>query len=133
MSLLGFKDFDRLDEEVEQLDEVLSTAARIKKRALMKRMRSKIKLGQQKAKKRAASKERLEKRSKKRARTAVAKKLMKKDKKDMSLADRISLEKRLVAKKSMIQRMAKRMLKDVRKDDIKRRTGSGQGSSGTVK
>ena len=62
----------------EQLDEVLSTAARIKKRAIMKRLKTKIMRGQKKARLRVASKETLLNRSKKRARSAVAKKMMKK-------------------------------------------------------
>lgn len=104
--------------ETEQLDEVLDAAQRMKKKATMRRIKAKLKLGRKRAQKKRADPEKLKKRAARRARSAMFKKLAQgKNKGEMSLSDRRAVEKRLESKKGIIQRMAKKLLPTVRKDD----------------
>lgn len=104
--------------EVEQLDEVLDAAQRMKKKATMRKIKAKLKLGRKRAMKKRADPEKLKKRAARRARSAMFKKLAQgKSKSDMSMSDRKAIEKRLESKKGVIQRMAKKLLPTVRKDD----------------
>lgn len=104
--------------ETEQLDEVLDASQRMKKKATMRRIKAKLKLGRKRAMKKRADPEKLKKRAARRARSAMFKKLAQgKSKSDMSMSDRKAIEKRLESKKGIIQRMAKKLLPTVRKDD----------------
>lgn len=109
-------------ENQEQLDEVLDMQQRMKKKATMRRIKSKIQLGRKRAAKKRANPEKLKKRAARRARAAMFKKLAQgKSKGDMSMSDRKAIEKRLESKKGVIQRMAKKLLPTVRKDDQTKR------------
>jgi len=111
-------------EEIE--NEALSIQQRMKRGRMMKRLKAKIKIGRDKAKRRMANKDTLERRAMKAARKAVVKKLTKgKDKNDLPMARRSELEKRLdkPAVKKRIKMLAKRMFKDVRKKEIERKKG----------
>ena len=113
-------------EEVENTDEALNIQQRMARGRLMKRMKSKIKLGQARARRKMANKGTLEKRAQRQARSTVLKKLSKGiDKSDMNFARRQELEKRLdkPAVKKRIQMLAKRILKDVRKKEVERKKG----------
>ena len=115
---LSFKQFT--------IDEALTTQQRIQRGRMMKRIKHKIKLGQQKAKRRMASKDTLEKRSLRQARINIFKKLTKgMDKKDLSFSRRAEIEKRLGSPtmKRKLAMMSKRLFKDVRKKEIERKRG----------
>ena len=67
----------RLGEDVEQTDEALTVTQRLARKRQMRRSKAKIKLGRERAKRRFASKEKLEKRAVRQARMAIFKKLTK--------------------------------------------------------
>ena len=111
-------------EDVEPENEALSIQQRMKRGRMMKRLKAKIKIGRDKAKRRMANKDTLERRAMKAARKAIIKKLTKgKDKNDFPFARRQELEKRLdkPAVKKRVKMLAKRMFKDVRKKEIDRK------------
>jgi len=112
------------NEEVEPENEALSIQQRMKRGRMMKRLKAKIKIGRDKAKRRMANKDTLERRAMKAARKVIIKKLTKgKDKNDLPFARRQELEKRLdkPAVKKRVKMLAKRMFKDVRKKEIDRK------------
>ena len=118
----------RIDESSEQNEvvEALTMQQRLQRGRQMKRIKHKIKRGQERAKRRMASKETLEKRAKRAARLTILKKLSKgKGKSELSFSRRAELEKRLGSPvlKKRIQMIAKRMVKDVRKKELERKRG----------
>jgi len=109
----------RTDEDVE---EALTTPQRLARSRQMKRFKSRLKLGRQRASRRIASKEKLEKRAKKQARNAVLKKLTKDvPKSELTFARRQEIEKRLDKMKPRIDRLVKKMLPKVRKAELAKR------------
>ena len=112
--------------ETEEMDEALSMAQRQKRARIMKRLKSRIKLGRERQKKRMADKPRLQKRAIKQAKRRVIKKILKgKDKRDLSFARRQEIEKRLEkpAMKKRIERLAKRMFPSIRRAEVQRKKG----------
>ena len=115
----------RVDEE-EQTDEALSMAQRRAKARQFARMKTKIKIGRDRAARRIADPERLKKRARKQARNQVLKKLMKDvPKSELSYARRQELEKRLEkpVMKTKIDRLAKKMLPKVRRAELDKKRG----------
>jgi ABC-type microcin C transport system permease subunit YejB len=107
----------RTDEEV--TDEALTVPQRLARSRMMKKYKSRLKLGRQRAAKRIASKEKLEKRARKKAREMILKKLTKDiPKSDLTYARRQELEKRLDKMKPRIDRLVKKMLPQVRKAEL---------------
>jgi hypothetical protein len=107
-------------------DEALDMTARRKKSRQMKRLKSRIKLGRERAKRKMADPERLKKRARKAARTEILKKLTKGvDKSQLTYARRQELEKRLdkPAIKARIDRLSKKMLPATRRKELDRRRG----------
>ena len=112
---------DRLKEEVE-LDEALTATQRRARARQMKRYKSRIKIGQEKAKRRMASQEKLQKRARKAARTLLFKKLTKgMDKSELTFQRRQEIEKRLDKMKPRIDKLAKKLLPQVRKAEMSKR------------
>jgi len=118
---LGFSDYlERKDE----IDEVMSRAARIKAGQRMKRMSKRIAIARKRAMKRAPTMDVLKKRANKQARNQMISKWTRgQDKSDISMARRAELEKRLKKAKGKIDRNAKRMMPQLRKLDRERRAG----------
>ena len=90
----------------------------------MRKLAPKIKIGRERAKRRMPDMKRFKRRAEKAARMKLLKKFSKgQDKGSLSFAKRAELEKRLEkpAVKAQIARLAKRMLKDVRKKEMERR------------
>lgn len=107
-------------------EEALNIQQRLARSRMMKRLKSKIKLGRDKAKRRMASKDTLEKRAQRAARKAILKKLTKgQDKGSLSFSRKQELEKKLDKPqiKKRIKMLAKRMIKDIRKKEIERKKG----------
>jgi len=135
--MLGFKDMMVVDyrpgepeeikyrakkRKIQDTEEALTVPQRLAKSRQMKKYKSRLKLGRQRAARRIASKEKLEKRARKKAREAILKKLTKDiPKSDLTYARRAELEKRLDKMKSRIDRMAKKMLPKVRQAEISKR------------
>ena len=112
-------------EEVE-VDEALNLQQRMKRSRLMKRMKSRIKIGRQRAMRKMANKKTIEKRAMRQARNQLAKKLTRGiPKKELTFARKQEIEKRLAkpALQSRIKRIAKRIFKDVRKAEVERKKG----------
>jgi hypothetical protein len=119
------KRIDTTSEQTE-VDEALTVQQRIQRGRMMKRIKHKIKLGREKAKRRMASKDTLEKRSLRQARINIFKKLTKgMDKSELSFSRRAEIEKRLGSPtmKRKLAMMSKRLFKDVRKKEIERKRG----------
>ena len=110
----------------EEVDEALNLQQRMKRSRLMKRMKSRIKIGRQRAMRKMANKKTIEKRAMRQARNQLAKKLTRGiPKKELTFARKQEIEKRLAkpALQSRIKRIAKRIFKDVRKAEVERKKG----------
>jgi len=108
------------------VDEALTMTQRMKKSRLMKRLKARIKIGRDRAKKKMANKDKLEKRANRQARNQIANKLTRGvPKRELSFARKQEIEKRLdkPALKQRIKRLAKRLFKDVRKKEVQRKKG----------
>jgi hypothetical protein len=117
----------KIVEGVEEVDEALTMSQRLQRARLMRRFASRIKIGQERAKRRIASPEKLQKRARRQARMIIFKKLTKDiPKSELTYARRQEIEKRLdkPAVKKRIERLAKRMLPKVRKAEIERKRGT---------
>jgi len=103
------------------LDEIMNKMARMKRSRMMKTKGKQIARKRKIAMKRKANPAKLKTRAMKKARDIVAKKILKdKDKSDLSLAAKETLEKRLDKKKAVIAKIAKRILPKVRKAENER-------------
>ena len=92
----------------------------------MKRLKTRIKIGRDRARRKMANKQKLEKRAMRQARAQIAKKLTRGiPKSELSFARKQEIEKRLSkpALQSRIKRIAKRIFKDVRKKEVERKKG----------
>lgn len=111
-------------EEVEPTEEELSISGRRKLARTMKRRKSQLKRARERAKKRMAKTDVLKTRARRSARADAAKKLAKgKNKKDLSVAMKKSLEKRLAlpAVQRRIAILTRRMMPTKRKAEISRK------------
>lgn len=107
--------------QLEDIVEALSPAQRIKRRQSMKRHSAKISRARKKAMTKTASKDVLEKRAKKRARKILFDRLAKKEKGELNYATRKKIEDKLKTKKKAIDRLAKKLMKDVRQSEVERK------------
>lgn len=105
--------------------EALTMQQRLARKRMIKRLQPKIKLGRERAKRRMATKGKLETRAMKQARTTIFKKLSKKAKGELGYAAREKIEKRMQspAIQRRIKVLAKRLFKDVRKKEVERKKG----------
>ena len=112
----------KIDDMIDDvLDEIMTKMARMKRSRMMKVKGKQIARKRKLAMKRKADPEKLKKRAMKKARDMVAKKILKdKDKSDLSISGKENLEKRLVKKKAIIAKIAKRILPKVRKAENER-------------
>lgn len=104
-------------EHTDEVEEELSAAARKKKGMMMRRMKGKLKLGQKKAKRRTASSDTIQKRARRNAIAALSKKLGGKAKKDMSISQKKSIEKRVKQQGSRVNTLARKGRVAARKRD----------------
>ena len=92
----------------------------------MKRMKSRIKIGRERAKRKMAPVAKLKKRANRKARDLIVRKITKDiPKKDLTFARKQEIEKRLEkpAFKARIARLAKRMFPKIRKAEVARKKG----------
>ena len=140
---LGFKDLLTVDlapgeddqikynrkkryEKVQDTEEALNLQQRLKRSRAMKRMKARIKIGRERAKRKMADKNKLEKRSMRKARDLIVKKITKDiPKSELSFARKQEIEKRLDKPqfKARIKRLAKRMFPKIRQAEVKRKKG----------
>ncbi len=103
-----------------QLMEVMSRQARLKLKMAMKRNKAKIAAKRKLALKRKSTPEILKKRARKLAIKMLKKKFLKKDSKDLSVAERERAEKLLKSKKGLIDRLTRKLVPVVKKIETKR-------------
>jgi hypothetical protein len=111
-------------EEDETVDEALTMQQRVKKRLQMKLLAPKIAAGKRRAKNRVASPEKLLARAEKHARNLMVKRLAKKSKDEMGYMERSAIEKKMDKLKPKIKQMAKKLLPQIKKDEILRVRGN---------
>ena len=105
------------------LDEVLNMQQRLKKKAIMRRIKNRVKLGRKRSKYKMANTEKLKKRASKKAREILRKRLAGKhgeDYKNLSYSARMQIDKKLASKKAMVAKIAKKILPKVRKGEQER-------------
>ena len=112
----------KMAEEKDELVEVLNRAQRRKRALAMRKARVKIKLGQDRARRKKASTDVLKKRAKKRALGVLKQKFAKhKRYADLEPGEKERIEKKIArVDKSRIEKIAKRMLIQVKKDERER-------------
>ena len=109
------------DCECNNVDEALDMVQRRKRARQMLKYKSKIKIGRERAARRIASSPKLKKRARKKAREAMLKKITRDiPKGELTYARRQEIEKRLdqPAAKAKIERLAKKLFTQVRKDEM---------------
>jgi hypothetical protein len=114
-------------EKNKDVDEALTMQQRLKRARIFKRLQPRIKIAKEKAKRRIASKEKLQKRTMKKAREMLFNKLTKKiPKSELTFARRQEIEKRLEkpAMKKIIQRVARKLYPKVRKAEVEKKRKS---------
>ena len=103
------------------LDEIMSKSARMKKSRVMKQKSKQIARKRKISMKRKADPEKLKLRAVKKAREIIIKKILKdRSKSDLSIAGKETLEKKLVKKKAVIAKIAKKILPKVKKAETER-------------
>jgi hypothetical protein len=120
---IGVGEGGPIGEETE-VDEALSIATRLKKSRDIRRNKAKIQMGKRRAARRFASKETIEKRSRRAAYKAIYNKMVKNiPREELTPGRKAEIEKRLSRPifKSKIERLAIRMIKDVRKREMERK------------
>lgn len=104
--------------ESTELDEAMSRAARIKRSKIMKRLQPKIKRAKERAAKKKASSDVIDKRAEKQAKEVLIKKWLKgKSKGDVPFAERERIEAKLKDSKKAIDRIKKKLVKTIRKQE----------------
>lgn len=114
----------QLASEETDIDEALSVATRLQRSRDIRRNKAKIKMGRQRAARKFASKETLEKRARRAAYKTIYNKLVKDIPRDeLSPQRKAEIEKRLDKPvfKNKIERLARKMVKDVRKKEMERK------------
>lgn len=102
----------------DEVIEALSTQQRIKLKQAMRRNKARIAMGRRRASRRIATPEKLKKRAMRRARNQILKKILKgKSKSDLSYSTRASYEKMVNKRQTAINRIAKKILPQVRQQD----------------
>lgn len=122
-------------EELVQLDEVLDARARVKKAQQLRRMKTRVAMGRKRAAKRIANTQTIKKRAVVRARNRIIRRLTQgRGKGALSYGARQQLDKRLARMKGGIQRLAIKLVRQVRQDDINklRKKSKGSKSSGRL-
>lgn len=104
--------------------EALSVQQRLARSRMMRKMKSRIAMGRKRAMRKTAGKDRLQKRARRAARTAILKKLTKDvPKGELNFARRQEIEKRLDKMGPRIDRLAKKMFPSIRKKEVMRKKG----------
>jgi hypothetical protein len=102
------------------MDEALTLTQRMRRRALMRRLKSKIAVGRRRAMRRKATVAVIQRRAYRAARAILAKKLLKKNKADASYGEKVRVEKILKKRKAAIMRLARKLIPVIRKKEKER-------------
>lgn len=113
----------RIGEETETTDEALSIAQRRQKAMTMKRFKSKIAIGRKRALAKAPTPDVVKKRAMKQARNQVFQKFSKGvSRSDLTPTARDNIEKRVKKASGLVNRLTKKLLPQIRKQDKERRS-----------
>jgi hypothetical protein len=116
-----YLEMDPVLENQEEVDEALTLSQRKKRGRTMKRLAGRIARKKKISMRKKASNEKLIARSEKKARGAVKAKLAGGKKyNDLSMSQKIQIDKRLETKKALVKRIAKKMMPEVRKKEVER-------------
>jgi hypothetical protein len=117
-------------EELQQIDEVLDTAGRLKRKASFIRRKARISLARKMQAKRLATPDRLKGRAKNRAKSVLIKRMYQgRSISQIPISQRKQVSARLSRMKGSIKRLSTKLLRRVKQDDIARKTKT-TGSSG---
>ena len=109
--------------EETELQEVLNMQQRLKRRAIMRRLKGKIKRGRMIAQRRKATPEKLKKRAQRKAKEMVRKRLAGKrgaNYKNLPVSARMEIDKKVAKKQSLIRNIARRLMPKVKKAEAER-------------
>ena len=113
---------EEIEESVE-LDEAMRRAERIKRSKIMKRLQPKIKRAKERAAKKKASFDMIDKRAEKQAKEILIKKWLKgKSKSDVPFAERERIEDKLKKSKKAVDKIKKKLFKVIRKQEAEKFT-----------
>lgn len=113
-----------------EADEALDMTQRMARKRAFRKNKAKIAMGRKRAEKRFANMDTLKKRARKQARNMLLKKITKDVPKDeLSMARRQDIEKRLDKMKPRIDKIAKKILPQVRKQEMERKRNKGKSSN----
>jgi hypothetical protein len=119
--LLMLKEDDIIENvDAEYISEALNMLQRMKRRAIMRKNKSKMVLGRKRAQRRRASTSVLQKRAMRAARSALARRLLHKDKGEASYGEKVRVEKMLASRQGSIKNIARKMLSRVRRKERER-------------
>lgn len=112
-------------EELQQIDEVLDTAGRLKRKASFIRRKAKISLARKMQAKRLATPDRLKGRAKTRAKSLLVKRMYQgRSISQIPISQRAQVSKKLARMKGSIKRISTKLMRRVKQDDIARKTGN---------
>jgi hypothetical protein len=121
---IGFKNFL---ESSDEFVEAMTLQQRQKAKQRMKKLAPKIKIAKAKAAKKVASMDVLKKRARLAARNKIVKKLTKDiPKAELSFARRAEIEKKVAKKAGAIEKIAKKLLPQIRKKEMSKKRGGGE-------
>lgn len=116
------------EEEQHEINEVLDTAARIKKRQQFINRKSRIALARKVQARRLASLDRIKTRAHQRARSMLIKRLYNgRTRSEIPLAQRKAVDTKLGRMRNAIDRMSLKLIRRVRQDDIRRKSHANLG------
>lgn len=105
----------------------ISASERLARSRAIKRNASKLAAGRRKAEKKVADAETIMKRARNRARKAIEAKLLQgQSKSELSASGKDALEKRVDKKKAAIEKLAKKLFKQVKAEEQERRTSTSE-------
>jgi hypothetical protein len=112
-------------EELQQIDEVLDTAGRLKRKASFIRRKARISLARKMQAKRLATPDRLKGRAKTRAKSLLVKRMYQgRSMGQIPISQRAQVSKKLARMKGSIKRISTKLMRRVKQDDIARKTGN---------
>lgn len=115
----------RIGEEIEQADEALDFAQRRARARIMKKHKAKLAMGRRKASRRTANLDKIKKRARKQAINQMFTKLSKGvPRSELPAARKQEIEKRLEKLGPRIDKIARKLVPQVRKSELERRSGN---------
>lgn len=102
------------------LNEALNLLQRMRRRAIMRKNKAKIMMGRRRAQRKRASNSVLQQRAIRAARSALARKILRKDKGEASYSEKVRVEKALASRQGAIKALARRMLSKIRQKERQR-------------